>query len=155
MDDILRLQAGIHRCIGGCDVLTENGLLLRLGGIAYHNLQHEAVQLGLRQRIGALLLNRVLGGHHQKRLRQRIGLLTDGDLPLLHRFQQCALHFCRRTVDFVRQDEICKNRPLLHLEILRFLTIDQRADQIGRQQVWGKLYPAEFGLDDTCQRLDG
>ena len=39
--------------------------------IADHDLEHEPVDLRLGQRIGALLLDRVLRGQHEERLRQR------------------------------------------------------------------------------------
>ena len=47
-------------------------------------LEQEAVALGLGQRIHALLLDRVLRGHHQERLGQRKRLAADGDLALGH-----------------------------------------------------------------------
>ena len=39
------------------------------------------------------------------------GLLADRDLLFLHRFQERALDFRRRPVDFIRQHQIGKNRP--------------------------------------------
>ena len=87
--------------------------LLLLRGVGDRQLEHEAVDLGLGQRIGAFLLDRVLRGQHQERLGQRIGLVADGDLPLLHRFEQRALHLGRRAVDFVGQDDVGEDRALL------------------------------------------
>ena len=37
-------------------------------GVADHHLEHEAVDLGLGQRVGSLLLDRVLRGQDEKRL---------------------------------------------------------------------------------------
>ena len=58
------------------------------------------------QWIGALLVDGVLGRHHQKWLLQWISRVADGDLPLLHRFKQRTLHLCRRAIDLVGEDDI-------------------------------------------------
>ena len=81
-------------------------------GIADFQLEHEAVHLRLGQRVGAFLLDRVLRGQHQERFVQLEGLVADGDLVFLHRFQQRALHLGRRAVDFVGQDEVGEDRAL-------------------------------------------
>ncbi len=60
-------------------------------GIVHEHLEHEAVLLGFRQRIGSFLLDRVLRGEHEERIGNFIGdSCPDGDLSLLHRFQQSA-----------------------------------------------------------------
>ena len=59
--------------------------------ILHEHLEHEAVLLGLGQRIGAFLLDRVLRGQHEERIGQRVPHPADRDLPLLHRFQQAPL----------------------------------------------------------------
>ena len=43
-------------------------------GIIDEDVEHEAVQLGLGQRIGALLLDGVLRGQHEERLGQPVPL---------------------------------------------------------------------------------
>ncbi|SKV22227.1 Uncharacterised protein [Mycobacteroides abscessus subsp. abscessus] len=67
------------------------------------DLEQEAVALSFRQRIHALVLDRVLRRHHQERLGQVIVLAADGDLALGHDLQQCRLHLGGRTVDLVGQ----------------------------------------------------
>ncbi|SKV85616.1 Uncharacterised protein [Mycobacteroides abscessus subsp. abscessus] len=67
------------------------------------DLEQEAVALSFRQRIHALVLDRVLCRHHQEWLGQVIVLAADGDLPLGHDLQQCRLHLGGRTVDLVGQ----------------------------------------------------
>ena len=74
--------------------------------VADAQLQQEAVDLRLGQRVGALLLDRVLRGQHQERVRQRERLAADGHLALLHRLEQRALHLGRRAVDLVGQDDV-------------------------------------------------
>ena len=88
-------------------------------GIPDPHLEHEAVELGLGQRIGALVLDRVLGGEDHERLLQRIGRAADRDLMLLHRLEQRGLHLGGRAVDLVRQDDLGEERPLLDVELLR------------------------------------
>ena len=51
-------------------VVFEQHELRRLAGVANLELQQEAIQLRFRQRVGALGLDRVLGGNHQKWPRQ-------------------------------------------------------------------------------------
>ena len=80
--------------------------------VADPELEHEAVELGLGQRIGALLLDRVLGGQHEERLGQRVGLPADGDLVLLHGLQQRGLGLGRGAVDLVGQHDVGEDRPL-------------------------------------------
>ena len=51
-------------------------------------------------------LSRTIAGH-----------VVDGDAVLAHRLQQCRLRTGRGTIDFVRQDQIVKNRSVLKLEL--------------------------------------
>ena len=59
--------------------------------IAHRDLDHEPVDLGLGQRVGALVLDRILGGQDQKRSGQLVGVDVDGDPALLHALQQSRL----------------------------------------------------------------
>jgi hypothetical protein len=129
--------------------------LLLFLGVRDFGFEHETVHLRLGQRVGALLLQRVLGGQHQERLGQRVGLVADGHLTLLHGFEQGALHLGRRAVDFVRKHEVGEDRPLADGELLVALRVDQRADEVGGQQVGGELDARETGIDGFGQRGDG
>ena len=104
--------------------------------------QHEPVQLRLGQRVGALLLDGVLRGHHDEGRRQRVGLAVDGHRQFLHRLEQRRLGFGRRAVDFVGQDEVGENgaavkdqvaapAALVALENLR--AGDVRGHEVGRE----------------------
>ena len=68
-------------------------------------------------------------------MRQTVRLVADRHLTLLHRFEQCALHLRRRTVDFVRQQQVREHRPFLRRELAGLRRIDERAHDIGRQKV--------------------
>ena len=81
------------------------------------DVEHEAVQLRLGQRIGAFLLDRVLRGDGEERVGQRIGLLADGHFALLHGLQQRGLGLGRRAVDFVGQQDVGEDRPLDEAEV--------------------------------------
>ncbi len=53
-------------------------------GILHLKLEHEAVLLRLRQRIGAFEFNGILGGKDGEAVRQRMRFVVDGDLTFLH-----------------------------------------------------------------------
>ena len=129
--------------------------LVARAGIADHHLEHEAVDLGFGQRIGSLLLDRVLRGQDEKRLVERERFVADRDLMLLHRLQQRRLHLGRRAVDLVGQNEVGEDRALAGAERPFARIIDQRADQVGRQQVRRELNAVELAMDRRRQRLDG
>ena len=103
-------------------------------GIADIQLQHEAVELRFRKLIGAFLLERILRRQNQKRIGERIRLFANRDLPFLHRFEQRALHLGRSAIDFVGEDQVRKERSELRREFARARIINERADEIGRQQ---------------------
>ena len=107
---------------------------LRFFGIADVQLQHEAIELRFRKLIGAFLFERILRRENKKRIGEGICFLANRHLALLHRFEQRALHFGRRAIDFVRQNQIRKERAELRRELARARIINERADQIGRQQ---------------------
>jgi len=118
------------------------------------DVHQETVELGFGQRVGAFLLDGVLGRHHQEQRRQFIGAAPDADLALGHRLKQGRLHFGRGTVDFVRQHQVVENRALLEHETAGFRAIDLGAGDVGRQQVWGELDAMELGFDTLGEFFD-
>ena len=90
-------------------------------------------------------LDRILGREHHERLLQLPGLVADGDLALLHRFEQRALHLGGSPVDLVGQQEIREHRPLPGHEGLVALVVDEGSDQVRRQQVGSELDARETG----------
>ena len=113
------------------------------------------LNLGLGEGIGAFLLDGVLRGHYQEGLGQMIGLVAQGDLALLHGFQQCRLHLGGGSVDLVGKDEIGEDGALVNLELLFLLGVDEGAGHVGWQQVGSELDAAEFGIDGLRQCADG
>ena len=61
--------------------------------IADAQADEEAIELALRQRIGALELVRVLRGQHEERRTQRPGLAVHRHLMIAHRLQQRSSGF--------------------------------------------------------------
>jgi Ca-activated chloride channel family protein len=57
-------------------------------------------------------------------------------------------------VDLIGEDEVGENRPLPRAERPFARVIDQRPDQVGREQVGGELNPIELAVDRGCKGLD-
>ena len=85
-------------------------------GIAHAETHEEAVQLRLRQRIGALMIDRILRRQDDERLRKRIGGRIDANLRFVHRLEHRGLRLGRCAVDLVREEHVRKNRTRLELE---------------------------------------
>ena len=73
---------------------------------------------------------------------------------LLHGLQERRLYLRRRAVDLVGQDDVCEDRALLRLKLRRLGVVDQRANQISRQEVGRELNALERSLDHFGQRAD-
>ena len=79
--------------------------------IVDHDVEHEPIELRLRQRIGAFLLDRILRGQHEQRTFERMAYAADRHLILLHRLEQRRLRLRRRAVDLVGQDDVGEDGP--------------------------------------------
>ncbi len=99
--------------LGGERHAVEDLPLLVLRRVGDLQLEHEAVHLRLGQGVGAFLLDRVLRREHEERVGQGMRLVADRHLPLLHRFEERALHLRRRAVDLVREHDVGEDRALL------------------------------------------
>ncbi len=113
----------------------------------------EAIELGFRQREGALVLDRVLGGHDEERVGQLVGRPVDGDLALLHRLEECGLGLWRRAVDLVGEDDLAHHRAGPELERVALLVEDRDAGDVGRQEVRGELDAPEAAAERTREGL--
>ena len=140
---------GFREC--ALNILTHNELLFVFLRVADNHLEHKTVHLRLGQRIGSLLLNRVLSGHNQERLFELEGGVANGDLLLLHRLEQRTLNLCRGTVNLIGQNKVCENRAFLYAELLGFGAVNHCTDDIGRQQIGGELNSAEPCVDGLRQ----
>ena len=119
----------------------------RLGarvGIAERETHHEAVDLRLGQRVGALELDRVLRRQDDERTGQLVRVDVDADATLLHALQQARLRLGRRAVDLVDDHDVREDRARPELEDLVAPAVDVRPDDVGRQQVRGALHAREL-----------
>ncbi len=113
-----------HRKPGLLTIEVQDGLLRGQVGIIDPHMHQEAVELGLRQGIGSLLLDGILGRHDQKEVRQPISLPTHRNLPLAHGLQQGGLHLGRGAIDLVGKEQIMKDGTLIEMEATILRTID-------------------------------
>ncbi len=123
--------------------------------VADVDLEQEAVPLGLGQRVDALVLDRVLRGHHQERVGQREGLAADRHVAFLHDLQQRRLHLRRRAVDLVGEQEVDHHRAELGVELLLALPVDAGTDDVGGHQVGRELDARERPADHPREGLHG
>src|SRR6185436_17305565 len=61
----------------------------------------------------------------------------------------------RSAVDLVGQQQMGEHRSLARDEVAAPLVVDQRADQVGREQVGGELYALRLDGEGPCEGLDG
>ena len=137
--------------------LAENLLLFAEARIVHVNVEHEAVELGLRQRVGALLLDGVLRGDDEEGVGQIVGRLAHGHLAFLHGLQQGGLGLGRRAVDLVGQDDVGEDRAVDEAELARAARsfVDNiGARDIRRHQVGGELDALELQVHNRGQGPD-
>ena len=122
-------------------------------GVAHRHADQEAVELGLGQRKRPLVLDRVLRGEDDEWLGQRVGHAVDGDLALLHRFQQRGLGLRRGAVDLVGEDELGHDGPRPVLEAAGLLVEDVDPGHVAGQEIGGELDALEGAADRARDRL--
>ena len=133
------------------DVTGENPLLHRGGRIPEQHFDHEPIQLRLRERIGALELDRVLRREHRERRRQRMRDAVRGDGALLHRLEQGGLGLRRRAVDFVGEHQVGEDRTRPEPEFVR-AGQHRDAGDVRRHQVGRELDALELDVERQRQR---
>ena len=116
------------------------------------NAEQEAVELGFREPVDALLLDRVLSRQHHERFGERQRLPFDRHLPLLHPFEQGRLRASRCAIQFIGQQKLTKDRSLPQNEVARLTVEDLCPGDIRRQQVWGELDPLVMNAEDHRER---
>ena len=98
-------------------------------------LEQEAVELRLGQRVGAFLLDRVLGGQHVEGFGQRVGGARHRHVMFLHGLQQGRLGAGARAVDLVGHQELGEDRPFHETE--RAATLGALLQHLGPRDVGG------------------
>ena len=133
--------------------LDDRQLLVVLRIVDQH-LEHEPVDLSLRQRVRPLRLDRVLRRHDKERLGYRICGVADRHLALLHHLEQRGLHLGRCAVDLVREQEVAEDRPELGVERPLPWSVDTRPDEVRRDEIGRELDAGEGAAEDAGGRLD-
>ena len=156
LQDIVPRQHAFERRPAGAGRLRHDANFFILGEVGDHHIEHEAIELGLRQRIGALELDRILRREHEERLVERVGPPGGGDVRLLHRFEQRRLRLRRRAVDLVGQDDLREDRPFHEPQTPAALLLVENlgAGDVGRHQVGRELNALEVEIEDVGQGLD-
>jgi hypothetical protein len=129
----------------------------RVRGRGQLDLEQEAVELRLGQRVRALHLDRVLGGGHEEGLLELEALAEGRDLALLHGLEQRRLRARRGAVDLVGQDHVAEDRPAVEHEAppaALVLLQDPRPGDVGRHQVGRELDAAEHQVERVGRALD-
>ena len=130
-------------------------LLLVARRVADAQLEHEAIDLRLRQWIDTFLLDRVLRREDEERLVELEGRSADGHLLFLHRLEQRRLDLRRRAIDLIGEDDVREDRTLLDEKLAGRLIVHLRADDVCRQQIGGELNAAEARVDRLGERAHG
>ena len=111
----------------------------------HQELKEEPIELRLRQRVGALELDRILRGKHDEGRGENTRLAEYRDLLFFHRFEHCRLGFRRGSVDLVGENDMSEDRALLELKFPPAVGVRQHfgADDIRWHQVGSELNPFE------------
>ena len=128
-------------------LLGEQGPLLGLGRVAERELGGEAIQRGLRQRIGAVELHRVLRGDAQERRGQGARLAVHRHLLLGEPLQQRGLRARRGAVDLVGDQHVGEDGAGLEAERAVLGIEEGGADDVRGQQIRRELNPLELSAD--------
>ena len=136
---------------GFCHALQDNVFFIHRG-VVDNQFENKPVHLRFWQGVGSLLLNRVLGGQNHERFWQFMGFMSECHLMLLHRFEQGTLHFSWRAINFIRKDQIGKNRPFFGFK--GSIAVNLSPDHVAGQQVGGELDPTALSVERLSQRVD-
>jgi hypothetical protein len=149
-----RLEPGKLR---GRGVVSEHGGFVDRRRVTDREAHEEAVELGLRQRMRAVLLERILCGHHEERPRQAMRDPVDGDGSFTHRLEERRLGLGAGSVHLVREDDVREDRARLEGEATGGAPVvhlgDGRSEHIAREQIARELDPPEFRIDRARQGL--
>ena len=135
--------------------LLHDGNFVLLGQVIDHHVEHEAVELGLGQGIGAFHLDRVLGRQHEERFGQHVTHTGGRHLMFLHGFEQRRLRLGRRAVDLVGEDDVREHRSGNERQLPAFRRVLKNLGtrDVGGHQVRRELHALELQVKDLRQRF--
>jgi hypothetical protein len=115
-------------------------------GIIHADHEHEPIELGFWQWVGAFLFDGVLGCEDEEGEVEVIGATGNGDAPFLHGLEHGGLGFGGGAVDFVGEDDVGEHGSFHELERTfssgKFLE-NVGAGDVHRHEVWSELNAAE------------
>ena len=118
-------------------------------GVAELEAHKETVELGFGKWEGAFELDGVLCGNDKERAWERSGDALDGDLALLHSFEECRLGAGRGSVDLVGEDDLGDERTFTEDELADLLVVEVDAGDVGGHEVRRELDTAEGAAEAT------
>jgi hypothetical protein len=156
-DTVLRqLRRGVLLLRCGLGTRQLQDLPLRLGvRIVDAHVQQEAVELRLRQRVGAFLLDGVLRRHDQEQPRQRIGLAAPTVTcrsAMASSRADCTLAGARLTSS--ASTRLWNTGPWVELEAALLGPVDIGAGDVAGQQVRRELDAVEVALERIAKGFD-
>lgn len=150
------------------DDLTAFGCLPRRG--AHHDFkffflrrvvqieaEHETVLLCFGQRVGAFLFDRVLCRDDAEGQRELEGFHGDRHLAFLHGFEKRRLRFRRRSVDFIREEQLGEDRSLIELKFGNAVAVlfeNLASDDVRWHEVGRKLDSLRIKSENFCECAD-
>ena len=135
-------------------VLSQYLQLVLFRRVVNDYLECEAVELRLRQRVGALVFDGVLGRKKGEVGGERMSGALDGHLALLHSLEESRLRLGGRAVDLIGQQQLGEDRPPAQVEGRALHVEDVGAHDVGGHQVGGELDAAELPAEAQRQPLD-
>src|SRR5690625_996595 len=111
--------------------------------ISHLEPHQKPTHLTLRKRKSPLIIDRILSRKNHKRFTDRVGAAIGRNFSAIHHLQQARLRLRSRAVDFVRQNNIGKDRTAPENKLIQTLVVNRNSSDIGRKQVTRKLNPAD------------
>ena len=146
------------RRVGIARGLRQDPPLFLFAGIVDQHVEHEPIELRFGQRIGSLLLDRILRGQHEERTIEIEPRAAHGHLVLLHGLEQRGLRLRRGPIDFVREQDVGEDRAADEPDdpaAGRPIFLDHfRTENVGRHQIRRELNAVEPQIHRLRQLLD-
>ena len=121
--------------------------------VTHLDAHQEAVKLGFRQRVSAVVLHGILRGDDEERLRERLRFAVHTDLRFVHGLEERGLRARRGAVDFIGQHDVGKNRPVAEFKLAVLGIVDADAKHVARKQIRSELNPLEAAMKRFGKRL--
>ncbi len=163
-DDFLEFQDGsgveeafdVGFVVGG-GLFHDAGFFLGRG-VADDGHEHEAIELGFGEGVGAFLFDGVLGGEDEEGEGEFVGVFAGGDAVFLHGFEEGGLGFRRGAVDFVGEEHIREDGAFDEAEGAfaggAVFFEDIGAGDVGGHEVGGELDAFEGEVEDVGDGFD-